>query len=640
MESNRPKNILKEIWGYASFREKQEDIVNAVLEGRDTLALLPTGGGKSVCFQVPALCLEGICLVITPLVALMNDQVDQLKRRGVKALAVHSGMSKRQIDYALDNAVYGDYKFLYLSPERLKTRLFQERLKKMKVSFIAVDEAHCISQWGYDFRPAYLEISKLRNSLPNSPVLALTATATPRVVLDIQEKLAFATPNLIQKSFYRPNLRYFVKISEQKVQTLLAIVRKQQGSGIVYLRSRKQTVTYADLLRKQGIKAEHYHAGLTFEDREKRQKDWQSGKIQVIVCTNAFGMGIDKPDVRFVVNLDLPDSIESYFQEAGRAGRDEKKAFGVLVVDESDKLRLEEKAIGRFPDLDTVKRVYGLVMNSLRIAIGAGEMETYHLNWDKLIETSSVDYKTLTYAAGFIERAGYWQLSDGLKSKAEIMLVGSPSAIYGLQVQYAWMNGILQTLLRSYGGLFETYVEIREDLIAKRANVKKEEVVKCLKYLHQLELADYRPVNKGMEVTMLQPRIDIKYLRIPDEFYHELREVALGNARSMIHYAFETGRCRSVMLLQYFGEKEAEECGVCDSCLERKRNKPITSVSNTEIVEELKAILEEKESLALLSLIDRGENETVRDKIKFAVQWMLDNGIVYVDEKNNFSLKE
>lgn len=636
----QPKNILSKYWKYDSFREKQEEIIAAVIEGKDTLALLPTGGGKSICFQVPAMCMEGVCLVVTPLVALMNDQVQNLKKRGIKALAIHSGMSKRQIDYAFDNVIYGEYKFLYLSPERLKTHLFKERLKKMTVSFIAVDEAHCISQWGYDFRPSYLDIKELRTLIPEKPVLALTATATPRVVIDIQSQLAFREENVIQKSFYRPNLRYYVKRTENKLQDLLAIIKKQGGSGIVYVRSRKLTMEYAQVLKKNGITAAFYHAGLSHADREARQAAWQKNQLQVIVCTNAFGMGIDKPDVRYVVNLDLPESIEAYFQEAGRAGRDEEKAFAVLLVNEEDKKLLEEKTDKKFPEMEVIKRVYTLVMNHLRLAIGAGEMSAHTVGFEELVQKSSFSYNDIYHSCKFIERGGYWLLSEGLKSRAEIMVLASPSELYQLQVKSPSVDRVVQVLLRSYGGLFDGYVSIREGVIAGRANVSKKEVVKTLNYLSSLELVDYKPVVEGQLITMLQPRMDTKYLRLPVEFYDHLKKVVEGNANAIIKYAFDEHACRSRMLLSYFGEKDAENCGVCDYCLSIQSSIKITSEGNDQIVQEIVQILNEKGGLSLSVLINSGKNGDSKESIKFAVQWMLDNGIVLVNKSQELVLNK
>ncbi len=637
---NYPKKILQQYWGYDSFREKQEEIIASILEGKDTLALLPTGGGKSLCFQVPALCMEGVCLVVTPLVALMNDQVQNLKKRGVKALAIHSGMSKRQIDYALDNVVYGDYKLLYLSPERLKTPLFRERLKKMNVSFIAVDEAHCISQWGYDFRPSYLEIAEIRQELQDKAVMALTATATLRVVDDIQDRLAFREKHVLCKSFYRPNLRYFVRVTEDKVPTLLSIIKKQRSSGIVYLRSRKQTVEYAEILKRNGIAADHYHAGLSHEERERKQKAWQGDKIQVIVCTNAFGMGIDKPDVRFVVNIGLPESIEAYFQEAGRAGRDEKKAFAVLLVDSSDEILLREKTDKKFPDMEVVKRVYNLVMNHFRLAIGAGEDESFTVNWQELVDQSTFSYNELYHSSKFIERAGYWQLSEGLASTSSLMILSKPNDVYQLQVKHPEIDKLVQTLLRSYGGLFDGYVSVREGLLASRANLSRVEVSKTLKYLHSLEVVDYKEVKEGHFITMIQPRIDVKYLRLPVAFYRDLKQVVIDNTEAMIHYAFEEHTCRSRMLLSYFGEKKAENCGVCDYCLGLREKISIKSVDNDSVVEEIRTILLNSEEMTLTSMVEIGETDKTKQTIKFALQWMLDNGIILVNDKQYLELKK
>lgn len=635
---NQPKNILSQYWGYDSFREKQEEIIHDVLEGKDTLALLPTGGGKSICFQVPALCLDGVCLVITPLVALMIDQVENLKKRGVKAVAIHSGMSARQIDYALDNVIYGDYKLLYLSPERLKTSLFRERLKKMKVSFVAVDEAHCISQWGYDFRPSYLEIADLRELIPGKAFLALTATATLRVVDDIQDRLSFKEKNVVRKSFYRPNLRYFVKYTEDKVPALLAIINKQGGSGIVYVRSRKLTVEYANILRRHGINADFYHAGLSHEDRDKRQKKWQLNQVQVIVCTNAFGMGIDKPDVRFVVNLDLPDSIEAYFQEAGRAGRDEQKAFAVLMVNRADEIRLREKLEKMFPGIDSVKRIYALIMNHLRLAVGAGQMESYQLDLDALVQRSDFTFNEIYHSSKFIERAGYWELSEGLKSKSEVMILASPNEIYQLQVKNPAIDKVVQVLLRSYGGLFDGYVQIREEVVAKRSNLPRKEVVSVLNYLSNMELMDYKEVNQGQYITLLQPRIDTRYLRLPREFYHDLKKVVSEQVNAMINYASNENNCRSVILLDYFGEKNASNCGVCDYCIKLKNNFSISSSDNKEVVKALKKILSEEKEVSLSGLLKYGASEESKKAIKFAVQWMLDNGIILVGTHQNLKL--
>ena len=629
-----PKKILKQYWGFDEFRPSQLEIVASALMGKDTLALLPTGGGKSICFQVPALCKPGICLVITPLIALMKDQVANLKRLGIKALSIDSGMSKREIDYALDNAVYGDYKFLYISPERLKTPLFLARLEKMKVNLIAVDEAHCISQWGYDFRPAYLEINNLKELLPNIPVLALTATATPQVVEDIQDKLCFPKKNVIKKSFYRENLRYFVYNDERKTDILLSILKKQTGSGIVYVRSRNLTVEYANLLRNNGISSDFYHAGLSIQEREKKQTAWMQNKFNVICTTNAFGMGIDKPDVRFVVNVDLPESLEAYFQEAGRGGRDGKKAFAVLLANEGDKENLLKRTEQRFPEMDLIKRVYGFVCNELRLAIGAGESETFKTDWEVLQNKGSFSLSELNHACAFLERAGYWQISENARSKSVVKILVNQNQLYPIQVRYPLYDQVLKVLLRSHAGLFDNYVPIRESEIAKRSNLSVKKVIEVLNELTKLDLLDYDENQNKLAITFLQPRADIKNLRIPIEFYKSLKETAMNNTHQMIKYAYSSHLCRSRMLLKYFGEESEKDCGTCDYCISKKD----TEVINNDLMQELKikvsALLIDSPELTIRSIVDKLSKEFKRDNVKFAVQWMLDNGIIMVNQSS------
>lgn len=638
MTLNQPKNILQKYWGFDSFRDRQLDIIESILSGRDTLGLLPTGGGKSICFQVPALCMDGVCVVVTPLVALMLDQVANLKKRGVKAVAVHSGMTKRQIDYALDNVAYGGYKFLYLSPERLKTHLFKERLKKMNVSFIAVDEAHCVSQWGYDFRPAYLEINALRKLLPQKPVLALTATATSRVVLDIQDKLAFHEQNVIQKSFIRENLRYFVKITDDKMKTLLAVVNKQKGSGIVYVRNRRSTVEISKILNRNGCTSTYFHAGLSLNEREKKQSLWQRGETRIMVATNAFGMGIDKSDVRFVVNIDLPESLEAYFQEAGRAGRDENKAYAILLSNKEDRLKLEEGWEKKFPELEEIKRIYSLVMNEFRLAIGAGQFETYSFSWDRLNHKSDFSVAKLLNAAKFIERAGYWQLSEGLKGDSEVMILQSPKDIYSLQLQYPNVDKVIQVLLRSYGGVFDGYVSIQEATLAKRSNLSVIEIKKVLRFLMQLDVIDYKEITDNSHITLLQPRIDPKNLRLPLDFYERLKSVDRGNREAVINYAFSGDSCRTKMLLKYFGEQIKENCGTCDYCIDQSKYLHVSNLSNEKIVQKLKDVLRKKDSIAIADIVGLGKTDGDRKKLQFTITWMVDNGIILVNDINELEL--
>ncbi len=633
-----PKKILKQYWGYDSFRSSQLEIVTSVLEGNDTLALLPTGGGKSICFQVPALCREGICIVVTPLIALMKDQVENLKSRGIKALAIHSGLSKRQIDIALDNAVYGGFKFIYVSPERLKTSLFQERLKKMNVNLLAIDEAHCISQWGYDFRPSYIEIIEIRKLLPNVPLLALTATATPKVVQDIQQKLGFEKELVIKKSFYRENLRYFVYNDERKIDLMLSIIRKQKGSGIIYVRSRNKTVEFANILKNNGITSDYYHAGLDMDVREKKQHLWMKGDFKVICTTNAFGMGIDKPDVRFVINVDLPESLEAYFQEAGRGGRDGKKSFAVLLVNESDRDNLIKRTEQRFPQIDIIKRVYGLICNEFRLAIGSGELETFRIDWDNLRSKSDFTLKEIVNSASFIERAGYWQMSENGKVKSTVFILMNQRDLYDIQVRYPKYDIVIKFLLRNYGGMFDAPVKILENEVAKKLKITIKDVVKVLNELHQLQVIEYDRAEGEVAITFLQPRIDMKLLTIPKEFYTKLKETAIANTNSMIHYAFSEHLCRSRMLLKYFGEISKEECGVCDYCIEKERNKPVDSHLLKQMVDDIKSQIKTIENTTINEHVNKLSSQYKRDKLKFAIQWMLDNGIILVDDASKLKL--
>jgi ATP-dependent DNA helicase RecQ len=633
-----PKKILKEYWGFDSFRSSQLEIVTSVIDGNDTLALLPTGGGKSICFQVPALCREGICIVVTPLIALMKDQVENLKSRGIKALAIHSGLSKRQIDIALDNAAYGNFKFMYVSPERLKTPLFQERLKKMNVNLIAIDEAHCISQWGYDFRPSYVEIIEFRKLLPNIPVLALTATATPKVVQDIQQKLGFPKELVIKKSFYRENLRYFVYNDERKIDLMLSIIKKQKGSGIIYVRSRNKTVEFANILKNNGITSDFYHAGLEMDVREKKQHLWMKGDFKVICTTNAFGMGIDKPDVRFVINVDLPESLEAYFQEAGRGGRDGNKSFAVLLINEADKDNLIKRTEQRFPPIDVIKRVYGLICNEFRLAIGSGELETFRIDWDNLRSKSDFTLNEIVNSAKFIERAGYWQLTENGRIKSTVFILMNQRDLYDVQVRYPKYDVVIKFLLRNYGGMFDAPVKILEHEVAKKLKMSYKDVLKILNELHKLEVIEYERAEGEVAITFLQPRIDMKLLTIPKEFYTKLKETAVANTNSMIHYAFSEHLCRSRMLLKYFGEISKEDCGVCDYCIEKEQNKPVDSPLLKQMVSDLKNQIETIENTTISEHVNKLSSQYKRDKLKFAIQWMLDNGIILVDDASKLKL--
>jgi ATP-dependent DNA helicase RecQ len=633
-----PKKILKKYWGYEQFRPLQEDIINSILGGKDTLALLTTGGGKSICFQVPALCTEGICIVVSPLIALMKDQVENLKRKGIKALAIFSGMSKREIDIALDNCIYGGYKFLYVSPERLKTELFLARLSKMKVNLVAIDEAHCISQWGYDFRPPYLEIAELRNRI-SAPFLALTATATPRVVLDIQQKLGFKQPNVFQAPFARPNLRYFVSNHEDKNATLMNIVQKQQGTGIIYVRSRKLTVEFAHHLTKRNISADYYHAGLSVEERSAKQLKWINGQTRIIVSTNAFGMGIDKPDVRFVINVDLPECVEAYYQEAGRGGRDEKKAFAILLIDEHDQEKLLKRVEEKFPPKEIIRQVYGLLCNHLRIALGSGELETYPMQLDQFGFQSSLTKNQVYNSLGFLERAGYIELSEGVMHPSKMKIETDNQQLYALQVRYPIYDSVLKVILRSYTGLFDVFVTINEKDIAKRAQLSIEAVKKALAELDEMKVIAYSLANSKETVTFLQPRIDAKYLRLDTTIYDNLKEINFNNARAMIKYAYDVDTCRSVALLTYFGDVNPKPCGVCDVCLTKKSEEVVEKAHFLEIEQKIMALVGHQ-NMDFNEVVDKISSEYSKKTVKFVARWMIENEELLLTPSNKLQRNE
>lgn len=570
-ESKTIHKILKQFWGFSSFREKQEEIIRSVLNGEDTLALLPTGGGKSVCFQIPALAMDGICLVISPLIALIQDQVKNLKNKGIKALAITSGMSRREIDIALDNAAYGDYKFLYVSPERLQTELFKERLKKMKVNLIAVDEAHCVSQWGYDFRPAYLEIAALREQLPNVPFLALTATATPKVVVDIQDKLQFKSNKLIQKSFERKNIAYVIKQTEAQIHAMLKVIDGVGGSGVIYVGTRKKTKEITRTLLEHRISADFYHAGLNHTERALKQKNWIENRTKVIVATNAFGMGIDKADVRFVIHLDLTNTLEAYFQEAGRAGRDERKAYAVLLLSPSMVKRLKDNVEQGFPDIKAIKNTYQALANYFQIPINGGELQSYNFDIRVFARQYKFNPSTVYHSLHFLEKEGYITLSENFNMPSRLHFSLSKEDLYKFQVANKPYDVFIKTLLRTYGGLFEGFVKINEFDLAKHLNCSKEEVLKTLKRLQELEVIVFEEQTHLPKVTYLTARIDQASLRISSKNYMSRKKVAFDQCEAVVNYAQNTTYCRSRVLLKYFGEKNTTDCGICDVCLEKNK---------------------------------------------------------------------
>lgn len=559
--------ILEKYWGYPAFRPLQEEIIHSVCEGKDTLGLMPTGGGKSITFQVPALTMEGICIVVTPLIALMKDQVDNLKRLGIKATAVYSGMTRQEIITQLENCIFGDYKFLYVSPERLATEIFISKLQAMNVCLLVIDESHCISQWGYDFRPSYLKIADIREQLPGVPVLALTATATPEVVNDIQERLHFKEKNVFRKSFVRKNLAYIVRRTEDKVGSLIYILGKVPGTAIVYVRNRKRTKEVAIMLREAGISADFFHAGLNRDEKDLRQSRWKNNECRVIVSTNAFGMGIDKPDVRLVVHLDMPGSLEEYYQEAGRAGRDEQKAYAVTLCSNIDSTKLKKRLADEFPDRDFISRVYDALGNYYQIAVGFG-LDTVH-DFSLIDFCSAYKFSHLQahHALKILELAGYIEYTEEQENASRLLFTVTRDELYKYLHQDRITDEVIQCILRSYTGLFSDYVYINEGLISTRTGLSQQEIYETLVGLSKYRIVNYIPHKKTPLIIYTRTREEIKYLSIPRSAYEERKERFESRISRVIGYMNEERVCRSRMLISYFGEKGTSDCGCCDVCL-------------------------------------------------------------------------
>lgn len=565
----RPIDILKEYWGYDSFRPRQEEIVNAALEGKDVLAILPTGGGKSVCFQVPAMIREGIALVVTPLIALMKDQVQNLNERGIKALCVNAGMGRREVELTLNNAAYGDFKFLYVSPERLGTRLFRDYVREMNVSYIVVDEAHCISQWGYDFRPDYLQIGRLRE-IVDAPVIALTATATPQVAEDIMNRLGFEERTLIKSGFERPNLSYIVRKCEDKLGQLLSVCSNVAGTGIVYVRNRKKTEELAAFLAANGISSSYYHAGLGTDSRTDRQEKWKSDKIRVMVCTNAFGMGIDKPDVRFVVHFDVPDSPEAYFQEAGRGGRDGKRSFAVLLWNSTDIKRLRQIASVSFPSLEYIEDIYHKVHTFFDIPYDAGEGRQLKFNLEDFCRRYGLQRASAYYAVVYIERTAHWTLSEDVDISTRVQVIVDRNELYDVEFPDHRMLTLLDVLMRRYTGLFSYPVPIDEEYVASQIGVTVPGLRQLLYNLALEHVIRYVPCDRATVLFLHHDRLRPKNVNLDPERYEMLKSSALERMQKMMDYVNEEDVCRSSYLLEYFGQKEAEDCGTCDICRDQK----------------------------------------------------------------------
>ncbi|MCR5240826.1 MAG: RecQ family ATP-dependent DNA helicase [Prevotella sp.] len=576
---DRYKGILKQYWGYDDFRGVQKEIIESICSGHDTLGLMPTGGGKSITFQVPALAQKGVSIVITPLIALMKDQVDHLLRRGIKAASIYSGLTHEEIIITLENCIFGDVKLLYVSPERLASELFQTKLRHMKVSFITVDEAHCISQWGYDFRPSYLEIANIRKLLPGVPVLALTATATPAVVDDICEKLSRSEEcgvrserfNVFRMSFVRKNLVYVVRQANDKREQLIHILSRLQGTAIVYVRSRQRTKEYAELLMKAGISATFYHAGLDTSVKDERQQAWQEGKTRVIVATNAFGMGIDKPDVRVVIHIDCPDSIEAYFQEAGRAGRDGLRSYAVLLYNNGDKRKLEKRVADTFPEKDYIRQVYEHLAFFYQIGVGSGYNHTFEFNIDKFCHAFHHFPIQVDSALKILTRAGYIEYTEEQDNQARLMFTISRGELYKLENNSPNEDKIITTLLRNYGGLFTDYHYIDEGFLASQTALEPQQVYQTLKGLGQRHILHFIPQKKTPYIRYTQRREDKEYLQFTPAIYEERLDQFRQRIQAVIQYATDDQVCRSRQLLRYFGETDSHDCGLCDVCLSHRK---------------------------------------------------------------------
>ncbi|MDR2233536.1 MAG: RecQ family ATP-dependent DNA helicase [Tannerella sp.] len=572
MDSSALLATLEKHWGYTSFRPLQEDIIQSILAGNDTLGLMPTGGGKSITFQVPAMLKQGICIVITPLISLMKDQVDNLKARGIKATTVYTGMTREEISTQLENCIFGNYKFLYISPERLSSSLFISKLKAMDVNLIVVDESHCISQWGYDFRPSYLTIASIRELLPGIPVLALTATATPEVVDDIQEKLLFHHKNVFKKSFVRQNLSYVVRQTEDKQQTLIYLLNRVQGTAIVYVRNRKQTQDIAALLLQAGISADYFHAGLKRDTKELRQNLWKNNTCRVMVATNAFGMGIDKPDVRLVVHWDMPGSLEEYFQEAGRAGRDEKQAYAVTLCNKGEQTKLQKRIDDEYPDKAYIIRVYEALSNYFQIASGFGEYLSHDFSLHDFCSTFKFSFNHAEYALKILELSGYIEYIEEPDNASRLIFMVTRDDLYHYLNQDRKTDAILQVILRSYTGLFADYIYIDETLIATRAGITQQEVYERLIAMSKHRIINYVPRKKVPQIIYTRPREEPRYVVIPRYAYEDRKKRDEKRIGKVIEYLDVQHYCRTRLLLQYFGEKSSTDCKTCDICLSKTQS--------------------------------------------------------------------
>ena len=620
---NKYQEILKQYWGYDSFRDLQEEIITSIGEGKDTLGLMPTGGGKSITFQVPALAQEGICIVITPLIALMKDQVQNLRKREIKALAIYSGMTRQEILTALENCIFGNYKFLYISPERLDTEIFRTKLRSMKVSMITVDESHCISQWGYDFRPAYLKIAEIRELLPEVPVLALTATATPEVVTDIQARLKFREGNVFRMSFERKNLAYIVRKTDNKTKELLYILQRISGSAIIYVRNRRRTKEITELLMNEGITADFYHAGLDNAVKDLRQKRWQSGEVRVMVATNAFGMGIDKPDVRIVLHLDLPDSPEAYFQEAGRAGRDGEKAYAVILYSKSDKTTLHKRVVDTFPDKEYILNVYEHLQYYYQMAMGDGFQCIREFNLEEFCRKFKYFPVPVDSALKILTQAGYLEYTDEQDNSSRILFTIRRDELYKLREMGKEAEALIQSILRSYTGVFTDYAYISEESLAVRTGLTRQQIYNILVTLTKRRIVDYIPRKKTPYIIYTRERLELRFLHIPPSVYEERKARYEARIKAMEEYVTTENVCRSRMLLRYFGEKNEHNCGQCDVCLSKRATDNLSEKSYEEVKRQILDLLSHS-PLTPAETADQIKAE--KEDIGQVIRYLLDEG--------------
>ena len=620
---NKYQEILKQYWGYDSFRDLQEEIITSIGEGKDTLGLMPTGGGKSITFQVPALAQEGICIVITPLIALMKDQVQNLRKREIKALAIYSGMTRQEILTALENCIFGNYKFLYISPERLDTEIFRTKLRSMKVSMITVDERHCISQWGYDFRPAYLKIAEIRELLPEVPVLALTATATPEVVTDIQARLKFREGNVFRMSFERKNLAYIVRKTDNKTKELLYILQRISGSAIIYVRNRRRTKEITELLMNEGITADFYHAGLDNAVKDLRQKRWQSGEVRVMVATNAFGMGIDKPDVRIVLHLDLPDSPEAYFQEAGRAGRDGEKAYAVILYSKSDKTTLHKRVVDTFPDKEYILNVYEHLQYYYQMAMGDGFQCIREFNLEEFCRKFKYFPVPVDSALKILTQAGYLEYTDEQDNSSRILFTIRRDELYKLREMGKEAEALIQSILRSYTGVFTDYAYISEESLAVRTGLTRQQIYNILVTLTKRRIVDYIPRKKTPYIIYTRERLELRFLHIPASVYEERKARYEARIKAMEEYVTTENICRSRMLLRYFGEKNEHNCGQCDVCLSKRATDNLSEESYEEVKRQILDLLSHS-PLTPAETADQIKAE--KEDIGQVIRYLLDEG--------------